>query len=83
MKGRDSELEFPVFALLEESRRFAPSDGNARSLGILGTILSEGRKFGVGIGIISQRPSEIDDDVLSQCKTQVIMQLQNPWIRMR
>lgn len=77
-KGRDSDLEFPVFALLEEGHRFAPADGDARSLPVLSTILSEGRKFGVGIGIISQRPSKIDDDVLSQCKTQVIMQIQNP-----
>ncbi|MFB1063324.1 ATP-binding protein [Natrinema sp. H-ect4] len=78
VKGRESELDFPVFALLEEGHRFAPADGDARSLGVLGTILSEGRKFGIGIGIISQRPSKIDDDVLSQCKTQVIMQIQNP-----
>jgi len=77
-KGRESDLEFPVFALLEEGHRFAPADGDARSLPVLSTILSEGRKFGVGIGIISQRPSKIDDDVLSQCKTQVIMQIQNP-----
>jgi DNA helicase HerA-like ATPase len=77
-KGRESELEFPVFGLLEEGHRFAPADGNARSLPVLSTILSEGRKFGVGIGIISQRPSKIDDDVLSQCKTQIIMQIQNP-----
>lgn len=77
-KGGESPLDFPVFALLEEGHRFAPADGDARSLGILSTILSEGRKFGVGIGIISQRPSKIDDDVLSQCKTQVIMQIQNP-----
>jgi DNA helicase HerA-like ATPase len=77
-KGRDSELDFPVFSLLEEGHRFAPADGDARSLGVLSTILSEGRKFGIGIGIISQRPSKIDDDVLSQCKTQIIMQIQNP-----
>ncbi|WP_248896123.1 ATP-binding protein [Haloplanus halobius] len=77
-KGDDSELDFPVFSLLEEGHRFAPADGDARSLGVLSTILSEGRKFGIGIGIISQRPSKIDDDVLSQCKTQIIMQIQNP-----
>ncbi|NMJ77275.1 DUF87 domain-containing protein [Nanohaloarchaea archaeon] len=77
-KGRESELEFPVFGLFEEGHRFAPADGDARSLPVLSTILSEGRKFGVGIGIISQRPSKIDDDVLSQCKTQIIMQIQNP-----
>jgi len=77
-KNRESELEFPVFGLLEEGHRFAPADGDARSLPVLSTILSEGRKFGVGIGMISQRPSKIDDDVLSQCKTQIIMQIQNP-----
>jgi len=77
-KGRKSKLDFPVFAILEEGHRFAPSGGDARSLPILRTILSEGRKFGFGIGVISQRPSKIDDDVLSQCKTQMIMQIQNP-----
>jgi len=74
----DSDLDFPVFILLEEGHRFAPADGEARSRGILSTILSEGRKFGIGVGIISQRPSKIDDDVLSQCKSQVIMEIQNP-----
>lgn len=70
-------IDHPLFALLEEGHRFAP-DGQARSLGILRQILSEGRKFGFGIGVISQRPSKIDPDVLSQCGTQAIMQIQNP-----
>lgn len=77
MRGDDDRLDFPLFTLLEEGHRFAP-DGDARSLGILRTILSEGRKFGFGVGIISQRPSKLDADVLSQCGTQVIMQIQNP-----
>jgi DNA helicase HerA-like ATPase len=77
MRGADDRLDFPLFTLLEEGHRFAP-DGNARSLSILRTILSEGRKFGFGVGIISQRPSKLDADVLSQCGTQVIMQIQNP-----
>ncbi len=77
MRGDDDRLDFPLFTLLEEGHRFAP-DGSARSLGILQTILSEGRKFGFGVGIISQRPSKLDADVLSQCGTQVIMQIQNP-----
>lgn len=77
MRGNDDRLDFPLFTLLEEGHRFAP-DGDARSLGILRTILSEGRKFGFGVGIISQRPSKLDADVLSQCGTQVIMQIQNP-----
>jgi DNA helicase HerA-like ATPase len=77
MRGDDDRLNFPLFTLLEEGHRFAP-DSSARSLGILRTILSEGRKFGFGVGIISQRPSKLDADVLSQCGTQIIMQIQNP-----
>ena len=41
-------------------------------------ILSEGRKFGVGIGLITQRPGKLDQDVLSQCMTQIIMRIVNP-----
>lgn len=77
MRGDDDRLDFPLFTLLEEGHRFAP-DGDARSLGILRKILSEGRKFGFGVGVISQRPAKIDADVLSQCGTQIIMQIQNP-----
>lgn len=76
-RGSDDGIDHPVFTLLEEGHRFAP-DGSARSLSILRTILSEGRKFGFGVGIISQRPSKLDADVLSQCGTQIIMQIQNP-----
>lgn len=71
-------IDFPLFSLFEEGHRFAPATGSAPSLGILRTITSEGRKFGFGIGIISQRPSKIDQDVLSQCGTQLTMQIQNP-----
>ncbi|XVH32636.1 ATP-binding protein [Haloferacaceae archaeon DSL9] len=42
------------------------------------TITSEGRKFGFGLGIINQRPSKIDQDVLSQCRTQISMEIKNP-----
>jgi DNA helicase HerA-like ATPase len=62
---------------LEEAHRFAP-DGQARSLGVIRTILSEGRKFGFGVAVVSQRPSKLDADVLSQCGTQIVMQIQNP-----
>lgn len=78
VRGRESDIDHPLFALFEEGHRFAPASGNAPSLGILRTITSEGRKFGFGLGIISQRPSKIDQDVLSQCGTQISMQIQNP-----
>ncbi len=76
-KGRNGEkLEYPVFVIIEEAHRFASRD--ARSYPVLKTILAEGRKFGVGVCLISQRPSKIDSDILSQCMTQIIMRIVNP-----
>ncbi|MCA1612820.1 MAG: ATP-binding protein [Acidobacteria bacterium] len=76
--GGESHLPYPVFALLEEAHRFAPAGQTVVSTNILKQILSEGRKFGVGIGLITQRPGKLDQDVLSQCMTQVIMRIVNP-----
>ena len=70
------KLEYPVFIILEEAHRFASKD--AISYKVLRTILAEGRKFGVGVCLISQRPSKIDSDILSQCMTQIIMRIVNP-----
>ena len=64
--------------LLEEAHRYAPAGTQVVSTNILKTILSEGRKFGVGIGLITQRPGKLDQDVLSQCMTQFIMRIVNP-----
>src|SRR5256714_6253997 len=74
----DQYLPYPVFALLEEAHRFAPAGQTVVSTNILKQILSEGRKFGVGIGLITQRPGKLDQDVLSQCMTQIIMRIVNP-----
>jgi uncharacterized protein len=74
----DSYLPYPVFTILEEAHRFAPAGQTVVSTNILKQILSEGRKFGVGIGLITQRPGKLDQDVLSQCMTQVIMRIVNP-----
>ncbi|MCW5960675.1 MAG: ATP-binding protein [Pyrinomonadaceae bacterium] len=71
-------LDYPVFTLLEEAHRFAPAGTSVVSTNILKQILSEGRKFGVGIGLITQRPGKLDQDVLSQCMTQIIMRIVNP-----
>src|SRR5205085_2496588 len=76
--GSDNELRYPVFTLLEEAHRFAPAGQTVVSTNILKQILSEGRKFGVGIGLITQRPGKLDQDVLSQCMTQFIMRIVNP-----
>ncbi len=71
-------LDYPVFTLLEEAHRFAPHGASVVSTNVLKQILSEGRKFGVGIGLITQRPGKLDQDVLSQCMTQIIMRIVNP-----
>lgn len=71
-------LDYPVFTLLEEAHRFAPAGASVVSTHVLKQILSEGRKFGVGIGLITQRPGKLDQDVLSQCMTQIIMRIVNP-----
>ncbi len=75
--GDEKYLPYPVFILIEEAHHFAPHDGEAVSTGILKQVLAEGRKFGIGIGLISQRPGKLDADVLSQCLTQCIMRIVN------
>ena len=75
----DSELlSYPVFIVIEEGHKFAPTGEQSSSGKILKTILSEGRKFGIGVCLISQRPGKLNSDVLSQCMSQVIMKIINP-----
>ncbi len=76
--GDELYLPYPIFVLLEEAHHFAPAGGDAISTGILKQILAEGRKFGVGVGLISQRPGKLDGDVLSQCNTQFLLRIVNP-----
>ena len=73
-----SYIPFPVFCMMEEAHNFAPASADAVSTDVLKQILSEGRKFGVSVGLISQRPGKLDGDVLSQCMTQCIMRITNP-----
>ncbi len=78
--GDPNHLGYPIFCLLEEAHNFSPANAvqPVVSATILKTILSEGRKFGVSIGMISQRPGRLDSDVLSQCMTQCTMRIINP-----
>ncbi|NEQ25744.1 MAG: ATP-binding protein [Microcoleus sp. SIO2G3] len=76
--GDENYLPYPVFILIEEAHRFAPAHEPSRCKMILRTILSEGRKFGLGVGLITQRPGKLDSDVLSQCMSQFIMRIVNP-----
>lgn len=68
----------PVFIVFEEGHNFAPGSEITISKNVIKRIASEGRKFGVGFAIISQRPSKLDSDVTSQCNTIIAMRIKNP-----
>jgi len=74
------KFPYPVFIVLEEAHRFVPPkrDSSTYSSSIIRTIASEGRKFGVYLIVISQRPSKVDSDVLSQCQSQIVLRIVNP-----
>jgi len=79
--GNGEVIDTPVFLVLEEAHNFAPrgmEDRTVLSRGVLRRIAREGRKFGTGLCIVSQRPNKLDSDVLSQCNTQIIMKIVNP-----
>ena len=75
-----SERKLPILLVCEEAHRYIPRD---KSLGfhstrrIIGRIAKEGRKYGVSLGIVSQRPSELEPSTLSQCSTIFSMRLSN------
>lgn len=75
-------LKWPFLLLLEEAHNFVPSRGNSsaeqQSIAITKQIAQEGRKFGVGLVVISQRPSRLDETALSQCNSYIIMRMVNP-----
>lgn len=76
------DLQLPTLLLLEEAHNFAPARANTaaeqRAIATTKQIAQEGRKFGVGLILISQRPSRLDETTLSQCNSYVIMRMVNP-----
>lgn len=70
----------PVLLVCEEAHRYVPNEKNAdgSSVGrILSRIAKEGRKYGIALGLITQRPSDLAEGVLSQCGTIISMRLNN------
>jgi hypothetical protein len=70
----------PFLLVVEEAHNYCPERGfgNAVSSNILRTVASEGRKFGMGICIVSQRPAKVDKNIISQCNTNLILKVTNP-----
>lgn len=71
---------FPVHIILEEAHRYVQNDSDTKILGynIFDRIAKEGRKYGVILGLITQRPSEMSETVLSQCSNFLIFKMQHP-----
>jgi hypothetical protein len=67
----------PQLVVMEEAHRYLGRESNNRARDMVQRIVKEGRKFGVGAMIVSQRPSEIDETILSQCGTFVALRLTN------
>ena len=75
-----SSRKIPILLVCEEAHRYIPRDpslGFHSTRRIIGRIAKEGRKYGVSLGIISQRPSELEPSTLSQCSTIFSMRLSN------
>ncbi len=74
------EPQRPILFVCEEAHRYIPSDriaGHSAVRKILERIAKEGRKYGVSLGLITQRPSDLAEGVLSQCGTIISMRLNN------
>ncbi len=67
----------PVLIVMEEAHRYLSREADGPAREMVQRVVKEGRKFGIGAMIISQRPSEIDDTILSQCGTFVALRLSN------
>lgn len=77
-------MRYPFLLVLEEAHNIVPGHADSsepaieRALGMTKQIAQEGRKFGIGLILISQRPSRLDETTLSQCNSFIIMRMVNP-----
>lgn len=75
-----SQGAIQTLVMCEEAHRYVPADGNAAfwpTRQSIARIAKEGRKYGVYLGVITQRPSELDATIMSQCNTVFAMRLAN------
>jgi len=73
-----SDARLPILIVCEEAHRYAPADASGKFMPTrqaLARIAKEGRKYGVALALITQRPSELDPTILSQCSTVIAMRL--------
>lgn len=76
-------IERPLLIVMEEAHRYLTTGKKSLALEVVQKIAKEGRKYGVGAMVVSQRPSEVDETILSQCGTYFALRLSNPSDRAR
>ena len=76
-------IERPLLVVMEEAHRYLGSQAKGLASEMAQRIAKEGRKYGVGAMVVSQRPSEVDETVLAQCGTFFTLRLSNPNDRAR
>jgi uncharacterized protein len=67
----------PLLIVLEEAHIFLPAEKDSAAHRTISRIAKEGRKYGIGLCVVTQRPVEIDSTVLSQCGTMIALRLTN------
>lgn len=72
--------DFPVLLVFEEAHNYLPAVGESTKAArrTVERIAKEGRKYGVSCMIVSQRPAEVSETILSQCSNYVVLRLTNP-----
>lgn len=81
LKEQQREIEVPLVLVYEEAHKYIPKTWWTKYRSVkesIERIAKEGRKYGVTLGIISQRPSEISETIFSQCNNFIAMRLTNP-----
>lgn len=77
---KDEREKDPVLFVCEEAHRYVPNHGEAQykeAQEAIRRIAKEGRKYGLGLMLVSQRPSDVESTVLSQCNSWFVMRLSN------
>lgn len=70
----------PILLVCEEAHRYVPNRGEAQyaaAQSAIRRLAREGRKYGLGLMLVSQRPSDVEETVLSQCNTWLVLRLSN------
>lgn len=73
--------EFPILLMCEEAHAYIPRTAESQLAGSrksMERIAKEGRKYGVGLAVVSQRPHEVSETVLAQCGTFICLRITNP-----